>query len=68
MQMFAFARASELADNGVGVWFSRCEGSCVTSPEPSPEANPVEMRTEVLWLDGVEKCNGSISQSHKRIP
>jgi hypothetical protein len=68
MQMFRIAQASELAGSDVGVWCSRCEGICVTSPEPSPEANPVEMRAEVLWLDGLEKCHGSIWHSHKRTP
>jgi hypothetical protein len=68
MQMFGIAQASEHAGNYVRVWCSRCEGNCVSSPAPSPEANPVAMRTGILGLDGLEKCNGSICHSHKRTP
>jgi hypothetical protein len=68
MQMYGFAQLSERGGPVVFTWCSRSGEFCVTSPEPSPEVNPVVMRIGVLGLDGFEKCNGSIWHSHKRIP
>jgi hypothetical protein len=68
MQMFGFAQLSDLGGRFVGRRRSRYEEFCATSPEPATEVNPVVMGRGVAGFEGLEKCNGSIFHSHKRIP
>ncbi len=68
MQMSVCAQYSLGAGAAADVCCARDAVNPVSGLELSIEAISVVMRTDFAGLDGLEKCNGSISASHKGKP